>query len=168
MALEYLVHQRLFRPPLTPPNLGGEIITLTADKFYCGLYSFQRFGESAALGRNVKANIAFARFSAVHRAWIDPHFRLSKQTVAEFINGDAHSRDVHPRKVCAFKGTDLPLRHVFADEIAQNGVISPKILVQFVNPVLALIIGGDEGYGTEWIHVAHLVDIDGTIDAAAP
>ena len=91
MALEYLEHQRLFRPPLTPPNLGGEIITLTADKFYCGLYSFQRFDESAALGRNVKADIALTCLWTIHRARIDPNFRLSKQTVAEFINGDTHS-----------------------------------------------------------------------------
>ena len=130
--------------------------------------AFKSLQQTAALGGDVKADVAFACRRTVHRARIDPHLRFTEQTVAKRLTRHAHGRHIHPGKVGAFKTADSPLRQIFLDEIAQNLIIAPYILVQFVNPVFALVIGRFQGYGAEGIQVADLVDVDGTVESSTP
>ena len=44
----------------------------------------------------------------------------------------------------------------------------PEILAELVDPVFALVVGGHEGHGPKGVEVAHLVDIDGAVQSAAP
>ena len=74
--------------------------------------------------------------------------------------------DIDPYEVGAFEGHHLPFGQVFLDEIAQNGIVLPQIWVQFVYPLLALVVGCHEGYRTKRIKVANFVDVDGTIQSA--
>ena len=46
-------------------------------------------------------------------------------------------------------------------------IVIVEILVQVVEPFLTLVVGSLESDDTEWIDIANLVDIDGTVDAAA-
>ena len=56
---------------------------------------------------------------------------------------------------------------MLCDKIAKRCVVTPEIFVEFVYPVLAVVIGRDKRLRTEAVQVAHLVDVDSTVYAPA-
>jgi len=105
---------------------------------------------------------------AVHGVWVNPYLGFVKKFIAEGLRSDAHLTDVYPREIGAFELAHMPLGQIFLDEIAQKLIITIEILVKCIYPILAVVIGCLEGYGAERIQVAHLIDIDSTIQSTAP
>ena len=91
-----------------------------------------------------------------------------QQTVEEVVRTDAQSTMINPDEISAFKTADLQLRQFTGKEIAERLIITPKILIELVEPVSALVIGCLKGDNAKGIHIAHLIDINRTIDAATP
>ena len=91
-----------------------------------------------------------------------------QQTVEEVVRTDAQSTMINPDEISAFETADLQLRQFTGKEVAERLIITPKILIELVEPVSALVIGSLKGDNAKGIHVAHLIDINRTIDAATP
>jgi hypothetical protein len=93
---------------------------------------------------------------------------LVQKPVSILLCSEASGSDINPYEVGSLKWTNLPVREVLCGEITECSVIIPDIAIQLVQPVLTVIVGRHQGYGSEGVHVAHLVDIDSTIETSAP
>ena len=91
-----------------------------------------------------------------------------QQTVEEVVRTDAQSTVINPDEIGTFETANLQLRQFTGKEVAERLIITPKILIEFIQPVLAFVISCLKGDNTKGIHVAHLIDINRTIDAATP
>ena len=56
---------------------------------------------------------------------------------------------------------------MLAAVVAHEVVVTLQVVEQLEQPRLTLVVSRDGGFDAEGVHVAHLVDVDGAVDAAA-
>ena len=124
-------------------------------------------GEVCPWAGDVDADEPFAGLFAVHGAAVHEDMLVAEQVGRHLFRGHAGGAYVHPHQVGALQARYLGLGHHPAQDVLEQEVVAMDVFVQLVQPVLTLVVGGDEPFHTEGIHVAHLVDVDG-LQAASP
>ena len=89
------------------------------------------------------------------------------EPVGQCVTRHAQRTDINPSQIGSFQRHDLELRQPFGKERTKRIVVTFYIYAQLVEPVLALVIGRHQRLRSEGVEVAHLVDVDGTVDATS-
>ena len=105
------------------------------------------------------------------RAGVEIDFCLANQALFKLFDIDAQSlakfRTIHPCQVRTFERHDGPDAFDGKQFFTEELVILGDIFSEFRKPILRLFVGCDGSDHAEGIDIAHLVDIDGAVDAAA-
>ena len=102
-------------------------------------------------------------FRSVHRSAVEPQTCLPKQTFLQLSRRNRQRPAVRPDQIGALQFRHRNLRQMVVKKITEKIIICLQIVQQLQEPFLTLIIGCNSRLYTEWIHIAHFVDIDGTI-----
>ena len=60
----------------------------------------------------------------------------------------------------------MPAQQVLAGKATQRLIVVPQIVVEGINPLLAVVVGRLDGFRRKGVDVAHLVDVDGAVEPA--
>ena len=126
------------------------------------------FHESDTLCGKVDADEPFTRFVAICGAAVQPNMTFLQYFVAKRIRGVACGGDVHPCQIGSFHLVNLQAWQFFGKEVAERLIISEDIIVDFVNPLVPVVVGGFVCQGRKRIDITDFIDIDGPVDTSAP
>ena len=97
----------------------------------------------------------------IHCTRVYVYVSITQKTTAQFVGIFLYT---HPHQVCTLERYCLPLRYMLCNILTGKVVIGINVAIEFTQPLLTLIgICSLKGYHAEGIHVAHLIDVDGTI-----
>ena len=103
----------------------------------------------------------------VEGATADVYVTFGEQSAGDLVAGEACGPYVHPDEVGSFEGGDGQMGQPLTEELPQGEVVVVEVDVEVVEPRLAVVVCGLQGDDAEGVDVAHLVDVDGTVNASA-
>lgn len=126
----------------------------------------QSVGKQCSGAGDIQADESLSA-RAVHRTGVDHQLLSLLQAQGRGIRTDTERPAVYPDQVSPFERQHGILRQSFLEKAAEIFVISPQVFPQGIEPLSTLVVSRCRSDHAERIDVAHFVDIDGTVDAAA-